>query len=165
MPTKKLHKKAGKLLELYRKKKLTLATAESCTGGLVATLITDIPGSSDVFEGGFVTYSNASKTKFIGVPEALIKAHGAVSKEVAEAMARGAVKATGADVAIAITGIAGPGGGTKQKPVGLVYIAAASKHYTDVLVIKNQFKGSRRSIRLKSADKALTIAKKLYVFF
>ncbi len=165
MSTKKLAKKAEKLLGQYRKKKLKIATAESCTGGMIATLITDIAGSSDVFDRGFVTYSNDSKHDMLGVDAALIKKHGAVSGEVAAAMARGAVKRSKADVAIAVTGIAGPTGGTKAKPVGLVYIAAASRHYPDAIVVKNNFKGKRNVVRSKSTDKALSMLTKLQAFF
>jgi len=106
---------------------LTIATAESCTGGLVAGLITSIAGSSDVFEAGFVTYSNAAKTRMIGVPVNLIDGFGAVSEEVARAMAEGALARSEAQLAVAITGIAGPGGGTPTKPVGLVHLAAARR--------------------------------------
>ena len=165
MSTKKLDKKAEKLLEIYRKKKLKIVTAESCTGGIISAALTDVPGSSDVFERGFVTYSNQSKTDMLGVPKALIKKHGAVSKEVAEAMARGALSHSKADIAIAVTGIAGPTGGTKKKPVGLVYIATASRHYKDVVVVRNIFKGKRSAVRTKSADKSLAILKKLHAFF
>jgi len=165
MSTKKLAKKADKLLEAYRKKKVKLVTAESCTGGLLSTMLTDVPGSSDVFDRGFVTYSNQSKMDVLDVEPSLIAKHGAVSKEVAEAMARGAIAHSKADIAIAITGVAGPTGGTKKKPVGLVYIAAASRHYKDAVVVENHFKGNRASIRAKSADKSLTILKRLQAFF
>lgn len=104
-----------------------IVTAESCTGGLIAALLTEVPGSSDVVERGLVTYSNAAKTSLLGVDERLIARLGAVSPEVAEAMARGALAASPADVAVAVTGVAGPGGGTEAKPVGLVYVAAARR--------------------------------------
>lgn len=165
MSAKKLTKKAEKLLETYRKKKIKIATAESCTGGLISGILTDVAGSSDVFERGFVTYSNDAKTEMLGVDANLIRKHGAVSREVAEAMARGAIARSKADLAIAVTGIAGPTGGTQKKPVGLVYIAAASKHYPDAVVIRNMFKGKRAQVRSKSADKALTTLKKLQAFF
>lgn len=106
---------------------LTIATAESCTGGMVAAALTSIAGSSDVFDRGFVTYSNAAKTAMIGVPAPLIAAHGAVSAEVAAAMAEGALKVSGASLAVAITGVAGPGGGSVDKPVGLVHLAVAAR--------------------------------------
>lgn len=118
---------AERLLATCRKNGLMLVTAESCTGGLVASALTEIPGSSDVVYGGFVTYSNDAKMKSIGVPEDLIGSHGAVSKEVACAMAQGALASSCAQLSIAITGVAGPGGGSSEKPVGLVHFATASK--------------------------------------
>ncbi|HWG05708.1 MAG TPA: CinA family protein [Beijerinckiaceae bacterium] len=114
------------MIELYRRDGLRLATAESCTGGLVAALLTEVPGSSAVVERGFVTYSNEAKQELLGVGASLLMTHGAVSAEVAQAMARGALDHSRADVAVAITGIAGPGGGTPEKPVGLVHFAAAA---------------------------------------
>ncbi len=118
---------AESLLDRLRKRGLKLATAESCTGGLLAALFTEIAGSSDVVERGFVTYSNAAKHEMIGVPETSLAEHGAVSAPVARAMAEGALAHSGADVAVAVTGIAGPGGGTAAKPVGLVHFAAARR--------------------------------------
>ena len=115
------------LLADLRTRKLKLATAESCTGGLIAAIITEIAGSSDVFERGFVTYSNEAKTEMLGVPAALIDKHGAVSRQVALAMAEGAVAHSRANLAVAVTGVAGPGGGTEDKPVGLVHLAAAKR--------------------------------------
>jgi nicotinamide-nucleotide amidase len=106
---------------------LKLAAAESCTGGLLTALLTEIAGSSDVVERGFVTYSNAAKHEMLGVPEAMLAEHGAVSEPVARAMADGALAHSAADVAVAVTGIAGPGGGTAAKPVGLVHFAAARR--------------------------------------
>jgi nicotinamide-nucleotide amidase len=116
---------AAELLGACRAKHLTLAAAESCTGGLVAATLTEVPGSSDVFERGFVTYSDAAKTEQLGVPADLIERQGAVSEEVARAMARGALQHSRADLAVAVTGVAGPGGGSAAKPVGLVHLAAA----------------------------------------
>ena len=116
--------KAETLLATLRARKLMLATAESCTGGLIAGVLTEIAGSSDVVERGFVTYSNEAKTELIGVPADMIAAHGAVSREVALAMAAGALARSRADIAVAVTGVAGPGGGTAAKPVGLVHLAA-----------------------------------------
>jgi nicotinamide-nucleotide amidase len=116
---------AARVLDLCRDRGLKLATAESCTGGLVAGALTDIAGSSDVVDCGLVTYSNEAKQLLLGVPAATLGAFGAVSRQTAEAMARGALTASGADIAVAITGIAGPGGGTAEKPVGLVHFAAA----------------------------------------
>jgi nicotinamide-nucleotide amidase len=117
--------RAERLVAAYTAAGLTLATAESCTGGLVAALLTAVPGSSAAVERGYVTYSNAAKAEAIGVDAALIEAHGAVSEPVARAMAEGAKAASHADVAVAITGIAGPGGGSAEKPVGLVHLASA----------------------------------------
>ena len=105
---------AGALLALCRARKLKLATAESCTGGLVAAILTEVPGSSDVVERGFVTYSNEAKTEMLGVPAALIETHGAVSEAVARAMAEGALEHSHADIAVSVTGVAGPGGGTTR---------------------------------------------------
>jgi len=115
---------AEALLATLRARKLMIATAESCTGGLIAGVLTEIAGSSDVVERGFVTYSNEAKMELIGVPEALLAAHGAVSREVALAMAAGALEHSRADVSVAVTGVAGPGGGSAAKPVGLVHVVA-----------------------------------------
>ena len=137
---------AEKLLEAFRGAGLRLATAESCTGGLIAATLTEIAGSSDVVERGFVTYSNEAKTELLGVPPELIARAGAVSAEVAEAMAEGALEGSPADVAVAVTGIAGPGGATGTKPVGLVYLGicrrgAAAAHERHV------FSGNRAAVR------------------
>jgi nicotinamide-nucleotide amidase len=118
---------AKQVLDACESRGLMVATAESCTGGMVAAALTDIPGSSAVVERGFVTYSNAAKTESLGVPAALIEAHGAVSEPVARAMAEGALAHSEADLAVAITGIAGPGGGSAEKPEGLVHFAAARR--------------------------------------
>jgi nicotinamide-nucleotide amidase len=126
MADEELLAEARALLDLCRAKKLTIATAESCTGGLVAATLTEIPGSSDVVERGFVTYSDAAKTEMLGVPADVIARFGAVSRETAEAMAQGALAHSPADLAVSITGIAGPGGGSPDKPVGLVHFAAAA---------------------------------------
>lgn len=119
--------RAESLLTKARAGKLKIATAESCTGGLIAGLLTEIAGSSDVFERGFVTYSNQAKQELLGVLETLLIQHGAVSQDVARAMVQGALAHSQADLAVAVTGIAGPGGSTAEKPVGLVHIAAARK--------------------------------------
>ncbi len=116
---------AEEVLERARALGLTIATAESCTGGLVAAALTSIAGSSDVFERGFVTYSNEAKAEMLGVDPALIEVHGAVSREVAVAMAACALRQSRAQLSVAVTGIAGPGGGSAEKPVGLVHFAAA----------------------------------------
>lgn len=115
------------LLSDCRERGILITTAESCTGGLLAATLTAIPGSSDCFERGFVTYSNTSKSEMLGVPVWLIERHGAVSEDVARAMAGGALTHSRADLAVAITGIAGPDGGTPEKPVGLVYFAAGKR--------------------------------------
>ena len=118
---------AADLLEVCRGAGLKLATAESCTGGLIAGLLTEIAGSSDVVERGFVTYSNEAKQELIGVPAATIESHGAVSEATALAMAEGALDHARADISVAVTGVAGPGGGSAAKPVGLVHLAAARR--------------------------------------
>jgi nicotinamide-nucleotide amidase len=117
--------RAAELVARYRGAGLMVATAESCTGGLIAALMTEIPGSSNVVERGFVVYSNAAKEELLGVPAATLAGYGAVSEETARAMAEGALKASRADVAVSVTGIAGPDGGTAAKPVGLVHFACA----------------------------------------
>ncbi len=152
-----LRKAAKRVLDLCRARGLRIATAESCTGGLVAAALTEIAGSSDVVESGFVTYSNEAKQKMLGVPAAILKRHGAVSGETAAAMAKGALKNSPADLAVAITGIAGPGGGSKQKPVGLVHFAAASR---DGRSLKRRClfgKIGRRRVRLRSVGEALEL--------
>jgi len=118
---------ATALLDLCKAKKLMVATAESCTGGLVAGALTDIAGSSAVVDRGFVTYTNQAKHQMLGVPNETLEKFGAVSRDTAEAMARGALGHADADLAVSITGIAGPGGGSPEKPVGLVHFAAASR--------------------------------------
>lgn len=149
-----LHRLAAALLSEYEGAGYMVATAESCTGGMIAAALTEIAGSSSVFERGFVTYSNIAKTEMLGVPATLINTHGAVSAEVAVAMAVGAITKSRADAAVAVTGIAGPGGATDTKPVGRVYIATAvrkgkatAKEYT--------FSGDRTAIRLATAVEAL----------
>lgn len=119
--------RAVAVLDAFRARSWTLATAESCTGGLVAGALTAVPGSSDVVDRGFVTYSNAAKMAMLGVPEVTLAAHGAVSAETARAMAEGARAAAGVDAAVSITGVAGPGGGSPSKPVGLVHFACARR--------------------------------------
>lgn len=143
------------VIRLLTERRRTVAVAESCTGGLLAARLTDVPGSSRVFLGGVVTYSNAAKTDLVAVPAALIEQHGAVSPEVAEAMARGVRARFGADFGIGITGIAGPDGGTPEKPVGLVYIAVADAQ--SVEVEENRFLGNRKDIRYRSAQFALVM--------
>ncbi len=144
------------LLERYRRNGLKIATAESCTGGLVAAGLTAIAGSSDVFERGWVTYSNEAKHEALGVPVDLIAAKGAVSTEVAEAMAKGALTHSRADVALSITGIAGPGGGSAEKPVGLVFVGVACKDGW-FRVERCLFDGDRESVRRQSVEQALAL--------
>lgn len=123
----RLRKEAAKLIDLCRDRKLMLASAESCTGGLLAAYITSVAGASDVLERGFVTYSNDAKIDMLSVEADMIQSFGAVSQEVAVAMAAGALLHSKADIAVAITGVAGPGGGSPEKPVGLVHFAAAKR--------------------------------------
>lgn len=145
---------AAALLAEYELAEYMVALAESCTGGLIAAALTDIPGSSKVVDRGFVTYTNVAKSEMLGVPPSLIHAHGAVSPEVAVAMAVGALAKSKADVTVAVTGIAGPGGGSPEKPVGRVYIATAvrrgaakHKEYT--------FPGDRTAVRMATLQTAL----------
>ncbi|MCF7803399.1 MAG: competence/damage-inducible protein A [Candidatus Marinimicrobia bacterium] len=140
---------------MLRERDMTLATAESCTGGLLADMITDILGSSDYFLEGFVTYSNTAKMRDLGVPEELIQHHGAVSEPVAKHMALGAKNATGADAALSTTGIAGPTGGTAEKPVGLVYIGCAVDD--NVTVKRYRFSDERRLNKQRSVYAALNL--------
>jgi nicotinamide-nucleotide amidase len=149
--------KAITLLDNARAKGLRLATAESCTGGLIAAALTEIPGASDVFDRGFVTYSNAAKCEMLGVSEELIAAHGAVSAEVARAMALGAIDRSAADVAVAVTGIAGPGGGSAEKPVGLVHFACARRGGEVDQVERRYGPLSRAEIRAASVLQALDV--------
>jgi nicotinamide-nucleotide amidase len=136
----------------------TLAVAESCTGGLVAQRITSVPGSSRSFVGGAVVYSDALKTEFAGVPAELIEQHGAVSEEVARALANGIRQRTGATIGLGITGIAGPSGGTEEKPVGLVYIAVSDAQRTEVL--ERTFRGTRQRVREWTAHQALDLVRR-----
>jgi len=153
MYNKELRDKASRLLALCHKRGMKITVAESCTGGLLAGLLTEIPNCSPVFEVGFVTYSNDAKCELLDVRSELIEAHGAVSEQVAKAMAEGALRKAYAGISCAITGIAGPSGGTKQKPVGLVYIAVATPK--KLTVKKNNFKGTRTEIRLASVKKSV----------
>jgi nicotinamide-nucleotide amidase len=134
-----------------------LATAESCTGGLIIGCLTEIPGSSSVVVRGYVTYDNRAKTEVLGVPTSLFERVGAVSEEVARAMAEGALARAGVDLAIAVTGIAGPGGATPTKPVGLVHLAVA-RNGAPTLHSRAVFPGDRAAIRLASVDAALELA-------
>ncbi|MHA1189060.1 MAG: CinA family protein [Alphaproteobacteria bacterium] len=153
---------AAALLERCRVAGLRVATAESCTGGQIAATLTEVPGSSDVVDRGFVTYSNAAKTEMLGVGAALIERRGAVSGEVAEAMAVGVLAHAPVDLAVSVTGVAGPGGGTVQKPVGLVYLcglrrgAQGQPPKLQALELRLGDTG-RRAIRLESVRKALEL--------
>jgi nicotinamide-nucleotide amidase len=155
------HLAAADLVERCREHALTIATAESCTGGMVAAAITDVPGSSDVFDRGFVTYSNEAKTEMLGVPATLIGKVGAVSEDVAIAMAEGALAKSGASIAVAITGIAGPGGGSADKPVGLVHFAAVRRGATPLHLRKVFPDKGRRSIREEAVREALSLLEAL----
>ncbi|MBP0445735.1 CinA family protein [Roseomonas sp. SSH11] len=151
---------AAALLVLLRDRGLTLATAESCTGGLIAGALTAIPGSSDVVLGGLVTYSNAMKTRLLGVPDDILSEAGAVSEPCARQMALGTLPATGADIAVAVTGIAGPGGGSAEKPVGLVYIGVARRNGTTE-VSRHVFPGDRSEVRAETVAAALQAVMRL----
>lgn len=130
-----------------------LATAESCTGGLIGACLTEIPGSSAVVDRGFIVYSNQAKHDLLGVEMAVLEDHGAVSPEVAKAMALGARERSAVDFAIAVTGIAGPGGATATKPLGLVYLALASVDHVEV--VREVFEGDRRAVRMATLERAL----------
>lgn len=151
---------AARLLQMCRAAAVKLATAESCTGGLVAGLLTAIPGSSDVVERGFVTYSNEAKSAMLSVPADLIDEKGAVSQDVACAMAEGALAASLAQVAVSITGVAGPGGGSAAKPVGLVHLACAVRG-GNLLHQECRFGDlGRDEIRMRSVDAALALVRR-----
>lgn len=152
---------ARDVLAAFRARGAMIVTVESCTGGLVAGALTAIPGSSDVVDRGFVTYSNGAKQDLVGVPAAVLSAHGAVSEETARAMARGGLERSAASVAVAVTGVAGPGGGSPEKPVGLVHFAAARRGAGDPLVVslvRRYGSLSRDAIRAESVKDALRLA-------
>ncbi len=146
------------VVRLLKKHELTVTTAESCTGGLLAARLVNVPGVSDVFREGFITYANRSKRKILDVSKSTLKKYGAVSEQTAKEMATGGVFATDADVCVAITGLAGPDGGTEEKPVGLVYIACYLRE--KVRVERYQFKGNRNKIREQSVVKALDLLRR-----
>ncbi len=152
--------RAAELVARYRDRGLTLATAESCTGGLIAGVITAVPGSSDVLDRGFVTYSNEAKVESLGVAAALLDSYGAVSPEVAEAMAAGALARSHADAIVSVTGIAGPGGGSPQKPVGLVYFGWGRRRGRDIVTLEKRFGDLGRD-----AVRAAAVAVALELFF
>ena len=147
---------ASDVLQAARDAKAHIATAESCTGGLIAGALTEIAGSSDVVDRGFVTYSNQAKCDLLGVPMDLIMAHGAVSEEVARAMAEGALTRAKVEIAVAVTGIAGPGGGTATKPVGLVHLACARAGGV-TLHERRVFPGDRSAVRIATVETALRL--------
>lgn len=155
--TPELRQRAAALLDAYARRGWKIATAESCTGGLVAALLTEIAGSSAVVERGFVTYSNEAKSDMIGVPAGLIAEHGAVSAAVASAMAAGALAHSRADVAVAITGIAGPGGGSAAKPVGLVHFGLARQGQPTRTVEQRFGDLGREHVRGKAVEEALLL--------
>ena len=146
---------AKKLVSISAEKQVTFGTAESCTGGLISAFVTDIAGASAVFFGGIVSYDNSIKKNLLGVRAQTLVEKGAVSPETAQEMSLGALRALQVDYAVAVTGIAGPGGGTAQKPVGLVYISTASQN--EVTVTENHFSGTREEIRLQTVEKALSL--------
>ena len=152
-----INRQAVAVLDRYRAGGLKLATAESCTGGLIAAALTEFAGSSDVVERGFVTYSNAAKSELLGVPAALIADKGAVSAEVAEAMAGGAIERSRADASVSVTGVAGPGGGTPAKPVGLVYLGAC-RHGKEPRHLRRVYPGDRAAVRRAALEEALALA-------
>ncbi|MDW8058744.1 MAG: CinA family protein [Thermomicrobium sp.] len=149
------HPLAREVYRSFTARRLTLATAESCTGGLIGHLVTSVPGSSEYYVGGVIAYSNRVKQEFLGVPEAVLRTVGAVSRECAEAMARGARERFGTDYAVATTGIAGPGGATPTKPVGLVYVACAGPD--GVIVEEHRFGGTRWENIEQAAEAALRL--------
>jgi nicotinamide-nucleotide amidase len=154
-----LLKIAEDTLALLRSRKLRLAAAESCTGGLITALLTEIAGSSDVVERGFVTYSNEAKRELLGVPAELIDRYGAVSEEVARAMAEGALARSRAHIAVSVTGVAGPGGGSAEKPVGLVHFACAMVSAETVHARDLFANSSRSSVREQSLVRALELVR------
>jgi nicotinamide-nucleotide amidase len=156
-----LHDAAAAVLDACRARKLKVATAESCTGGLVAGALTEIAGSSDVVDRGFVTYSNEAKQQMLGVASETLRDYGAVSRQTAEEMARGAIAHSNAQIAVAVTGVAGPGGGSADKPVGLVHFATASRG--GALAHKELRYGDigRASVRQRSVLEALAMLKEM----
>ena len=149
--------KAKKVLAACRLHHLKLATVESCTGGLIVGSLTDIAGSSDVVECGFITYSNEAKTALVGVPSAMIESYGAVSKPVAIAMAEGGIKHSRADIAVSVTGIAGPGGGSAEKPVGLVHMAVALANRPTLHYEARFGDRGRENVRHATVERALDL--------
>ena len=145
-----------RLIKELADRKYTIATAESCTGGLIAGTLVNVAGASDVLHEGYITYSNEAKERLVGVYRATLQEYGAVSAQTAKEMAEGAARSAGAEVALSSTGIAGPGGGTKEKPVGLVYVGCYVCGHT--AVARCEFKGDRMENRLMTVEKALSLA-------
>lgn len=147
------HDDVQRLAQLLQQRGWMLSTAESCTGGMIAAACTDLPGSSAWFDSGFVTYSNAAKARLLGVPEAMLQAHGAVSEAVVRAMAQGAVVHSEAQTAVAVSGVAGPGGGSREKPVGMVWMAwqLGTHTYSECL----HWAGDRHAVRTQATQHAL----------
>ncbi len=159
MLTKEIFEKSGDLLKIFAKNNFMIATAESCTGGLIIAALTEIAGSSSVVDRGFITYSNAAKFDMLGVGDNLIKSFGAVSHQVAEKMAQSALDNSNATIAIAVTGVAGPGQ-SENKPAGLVYFACATKHKKTISE-KVNFTGNRHEVRQETVIYAIDMAVKI----
>ncbi|MAQ71438.1 MAG: damage-inducible protein CinA [Alphaproteobacteria bacterium] len=145
------------LVDFLKQNGLVVALAESCTGGMIASAITNVPGSSTVFDRGFVTYSNQAKIDCLGVNATTLESFGAVSEETAVEMALGALKNSDASIALSVTGVAGPGGGSKQKPVGIVYFGLAGKNFEEVKTFQKHFSGDRNEIRSQATRFALLL--------
>ncbi len=154
---KSIREAAGAVVECYSRADKVIATAESCTGGMIAASLTDIAGSSAVFDRGFVTYSNRAKVELLGVSSETLLKHGAVSMNTAAEMAKGAVRRSGADISVSVTGIAGPDGGTAEKPVGLVYMAFADRggRVVEIVELNHSPDADRETIRLETTRVAL----------
>ena len=146
---------AEAIVKALKEKNMTVTTVESCTGGLLSATLVDVSGASDVFCQGVVTYANEAKISLVGVKKETLEAYGAVSEETAKEMAEGGCKAANADAALSVTGIAGPGGGTEEKPVGLVYIGCCVNGNT--VVKRNVFSGNRREVREQSVNEAMKL--------
>ncbi|WP_346689216.1 CinA family protein [uncultured Cloacibacillus sp.] len=149
----KLDELASRVIEIFREKGLSLALAESCTGGMIAETITNVAGASDIFYGSAVTYVNSAKERILGVTRETLEKHGAVSSECAEEMACGARRVYGADVAMSVTGIAGPGGGSEGKPVGTVWFGLATKDGAETF--RRRFDGDRAAVRRQTVEEVL----------
>ena len=147
---------AREVIDGCKRESLRVATAESCTGGLIAGCLTAVSGASDVLQHGIVTYSNPAKNRFLGVPEKMLEEFGAVSEEVARAMSEGALRAEDTDITVSVTGIAGPGGGSEEKPVGLVHISVARTGF-EILHERHVFAGDRNEVRLQTIEAALRL--------